>query len=38
MKLNDLQSTYETKMSRINNWLSETYGFKVYDQVELEKL
>ena len=37
MKLNDLQSTYETKMSRINNWLSETYGFKVYDQVELEK-
>ena len=38
MKLNDLQSTYETKMSRINNWLEETYGFKVYDQVELEKL
>jgi len=38
MKLNDLQSTYETKMSRINNWLEETYGFKVFDQVELEKL
>ena len=38
MKLNDLQSTYQTKMSKINNWLAETYGFKVYDQVELEKL
>ena len=38
MKLNDLQSNYETKISRINRWLEETYGFKVYDQVELEKL
>ena len=38
MNLNDLQSNYETKISRINRWLEETYGFKVYDQVELEKL
>jgi len=38
MKLNDLQSNYETKISRINRWLEETYGFKVYDQVELQKL
>ena len=36
--LNDLQSNYETKISRINRWLEETYGFKVYDQVELQKL
>tara|TARA_B100001027_G_scaffold202424_1_gene163169 strand:+ start:1179 stop:1973 length:795 start_codon:yes stop_codon:yes gene_type:complete len=38
MNLNDLQSNYETKISRINRWLEETYGFKVYDQVEVEKL
>lgn len=38
MKLNDLQSTYESKMSRINRWLEETYGFKVYDKVDVEQL
>jgi len=38
MKLNDLQSTYESKISRINRWLEETYGFKVYDKVDVEKL
>tara|TARA_Y100001970_G_scaffold229271_1_gene284334 strand:+ start:282 stop:1136 length:855 start_codon:yes stop_codon:yes gene_type:complete len=38
MKLNDLKSTYETKMARVNRWLEETYGFKVYDKVDVEKL
>ena len=38
MKLNDLQTQYESKISRINRWLEETYGFKVFDQVEVEKL
>jgi hypothetical protein len=38
MKLNDLQSTYETKISRINHWLEETYGFKVFDKIDVEKL
>ena len=38
MKLNDLQSTYETKISKINHWLQETYGFKVFDKIDVEKL
>jgi len=38
MKLNDLKSTYETKIARVNRWLEETYGFKVFDKVDVEKL
>tara|TARA_Y100000593_G_scaffold15272_1_gene29638 strand:- start:5220 stop:6011 length:792 start_codon:yes stop_codon:yes gene_type:complete len=38
MKLNDLKSTYETKIARVNRWLEETYGFKVFDKVDIEKL
>lgn len=38
MKLNDLTSKYETRIARVNRWLEETYGFKVYDKVGLEEL
>jgi len=38
MKLNDLTSNYETRIARVNRWLEETYGFKVYDKVSLEEL
>ena len=38
MKLNDLTSNYETRIARVNRWLEETYGFKVYDKVALEEL
>ena len=38
MKLNDLTSNYETRITRVNRWLEETYGFKVYDKVDLEEL
>ncbi len=38
MKLNDLKSTYESRIARVNRWLEETYGFKVYDKVDVEKL
>ena len=38
MKLNDLTSNYEPRIARVNRWLEETYGFKVYDKVALEEL
>ena len=38
MKLNDLQSKYESRIERVSRWLDETYGFKVYDNVSLAEL